>query len=272
MTPAERLEARFAEAASRGRAALVTYGVAGFPDRATGLAAFRAMAEAGADVIEVGPPYSDPLIDGPVIQQAVTTALDGGSRMDDVLAMVAELTADPGMPPIVLLLYYNLVSHRGPERFARDAAAAGVCGAIVPDLPPEEAGEWLAAAGRAGLAPVFLAAPTSTGARLEAVARAGRGFVYAQASMGVTGYRATLAGGVDDLVSRVRTHTDLPVAVGIGVSNAEQAATVARYADGVVVGTALVRALGDHGVDGVRSLTAELATAIGNARATAAPH
>jgi tryptophan synthase alpha chain len=266
--PAERLEARLAAAAREGRPVLVTYGVAGYPDRDTGLAAFRAMAEAGADVLEVGPPYSDPLIDGPVIQRAVQAALDGGSRMDDVLAMVGELTADPGMPPVVLLLYYNLIAHRGPDRFARELVQAGACGAIVPDLPPEEAGEWLAAARREGLAPVFLAAPTSPDARLEAVARAGRGFVYAQATMGVTGFRASLASGVDDLVARIRSHTDLPVCVGIGVSSAEQAATVARFADGVVVGTALVRSLGDHGVDGVRALTAELSAAVRGARAT----
>jgi tryptophan synthase alpha chain len=188
--------------------------------------------------------------------------------MDDVLAMVGELTADPGMPPVVLLLYYNLIAHRGPDRFARELAQAGACGAIVPDLPPEEAGEWLAAAIRERLAPVFLAAPTSPDARLQAVARAGRGFVYAQATMGVTGFRASLASGVDDLVARVRSHTDLPVCVGIGVSSAEQAAAVARFADGVVVGTALVRSLGDHGVDGVRALTAELSAAVRGARAT----
>lgn len=269
--PAARLEARIAEAAGQGRAALVTYGVAGYPDRDTALAAFRAMADAGADVLEVGPPYSDPLIDGPVIQQAVQAALDGGSRMDDVLAMVGELTADPGTPPVVLLIYYNLVARRGPERFARELAAAGACGAVVPDLPPEEAGEWLSAAERAGLAAVFLAAPTSPDARLEVVARAGRGFVYAQATMGVTGLRASLASGAEELVGRVRAHTDLPVCVGIGVSNAEQAAAVARFADGVVVGTALVRSLGRDGVEGVRALTAELALAIRNAGA-ATPH
>jgi len=130
--PAERLEARLAEAGEQGRAALVTYGVAGYPDRDTALAAFRAMAEAGADVLEVGPPYSDPLIDGPVIQRAVQAALDRGSRLDDVLAMVAELTADPAVPPVVLLLYYHLIAHRGVERFAGDLAAAGACGAVVP--------------------------------------------------------------------------------------------------------------------------------------------
>jgi tryptophan synthase alpha chain len=266
--PAERLEARLAEARGQGRAALVTYGVAGYPDRDTALAAFRAMAAAGADVIEVGPPYSDPLIDGPVIQQAVQAALDRGSRLDDVLAMVGELTADPAVPPVLLLLYYNLIAHRGPQRFATDLAAAGACGAVVPDLPPEEAGEWLAAAGRVGIAPVFLAAPTSTEARLDAVARAGRGFIYAQATMGVTGLRASLSAGVEELVGRVRKHTDLPVCVGIGVSNPEQAATVARFADGVIVGTALVRRLGEDGVEGVRALTAELSSAIRATRTT----
>jgi tryptophan synthase alpha chain len=266
--PAERLEARLAEARGQGRAALVTYGVAGYPDRDTALAAFRAMAAAGADVIEVGPPYSDPLIDGPVIQQAVQAALDRGSRLDDVLAMVGELTADPAVPPVLLLLYYNLIAHRGPQRFATDLAAAGACGAVVPDLPPEEAGEWLAAAGRVGIAPVFLAAPTSTEARLDAVARAGRGFIYAQATMGVTGLRASLSAGVEELVGRVRKHTDLPVCVGIGVSNPEQAATVAQFADGVIVGTALVRRLGEDGVEGVRALTAELSSAIRATRTT----
>jgi tryptophan synthase alpha chain len=263
--PVDRLEARLADVRGAGRAALVAYGVAGFPDLPVSLAAFRAMAEAGADVLEVGPPYSDPLIDGPVIQDAVRTALDQGTRLDDVLAMVGELTASVASP-VVLLVYYNLVAHRGPERFARELAAAGACGAVVPDLPPEEAGPWLAAARDAAVAPVFLAAPTSTDARLAAVAEAGRGFVYVQASLGVTGLRAALAAGIDDQVARVRAHTDRPVCVGIGVSNAEQAATVARFADGVIVGTALVRRLGEAGVDGVRALTAELASAVHGAR------
>jgi tryptophan synthase alpha chain len=270
-TPVERLEARLAEARAQGRAALVAYGVAGYPDRDTALAGFRAMSAAGADVLEVGPPYADPLIDGPVIQRAVQAALDRGSRLDDVLAMIAELTADLAVPPVILLLYYNLIAHRGLERFARDLVAAGACGAVVPDLPPEEAGEWLAAARGAGIAPVFLAAPTSTDARLEAVARVGRGFVYAQATLGVTGLRTSLATGIEELVGRVRAHTDLPVCVGIGVSNAEQAATVARFADGVIVGTALVRRLGEDGVEGVRALTAELAAAVHQARDTPRP-
>jgi tryptophan synthase alpha chain len=263
--PVERLERRLAEIRGQGRAALIAYGVAGYPDRATSLAAFRAMAAAGADVLEVGPPYSDPLIDGPVIQRAVQAALAAGTRLDDVLALVGELTAG-GDTPVVLLVYYNLIAHRGPERFAKELAAAGACGAVVPDLPPEEAAEWLAAAERAGIAPVFLAAPTSTDERLEAAARAGRGFVYAQATLGVTGLRASLAAGIDELVSRVRAHTDRAVCAGIGVSSAEQAAAVASFADGVIVGTALVRRLGEEGVDGVRALTAELAAAVRGSR------
>jgi tryptophan synthase alpha chain len=216
-------------------------------------------------VLEVGPPYSDPLIDGPVIQRAVAAALDAGTRLDDVLGQVGELTATVDAP-VVLLVYYNLVAHRGPRRFAAELAAAGACGAVVPDLPPEEAGEWLAGAAAAGIAPVFLAAPTSTDSRLAAVARAGRGFVYAQASLGVTGLRASLAAGIEELVGRVRAHTDLPVCAGIGVSTPEQAAAVAGFADGAIVGSALVRRLGDAGLDGLRTLTAELADAVHTAR------
>jgi tryptophan synthase alpha chain len=265
LAPVERLEGRLRGLRAQGRAALVAYGVAGYPDLAGSLEAFRAMAGAGADVLEVGPPFSDPLIDGPVIQRAVTAALDAGTRMDDVLGLVAKLTAAVEVP-VVLLVYYNLVAHRGPARFAAELAAAGACGAIVPDLPPEEAGEWLAAAAEQRVAPVFLAAPTSTDRRLRAVGEAAHGFVYAQATLGVTGLRAALAAGIEGLVARVRAHTDLPVCAGIGVSNTEQAAAVARFADGAVVGSALVRRLGDGGVDGLRDLTAELAAAVHTAR------
>lgn len=264
-TPVERLEGRLDTLRREERAALVAYGVAGFPDLDGSLAAFRAMAEAGADVLEVGPPYSDPLIDGPVIQRAVTAALDAGTRLDDVLGLLNELTASVDTP-VVLLVYYNLVAHRGPRRFASELAAAGACGAVVPDLPPEEAGEWLEATGAAGIAPVFLAAPTSSDTRLAAVAKAGRGFVYAQASLGVTGLRASLAAGIEELVGRVRAHTDLPVCAGIGVSTADQAAAVARFADGAIVGTALVHRLAEAGLPGLHTLTTELATAVHTAR------
>jgi tryptophan synthase alpha chain len=265
LAPVERLEGRLEALRREGRAALVAYGVAGFPDLDGSLAAFRAMAEAGADVLEVGPPYSDPLIDGPIIQRAVTAALDAGTRLDDVLGLVSELTAGVDAP-VVLLVYYNLVAHRGPRRFAAELAAAGACGAVVPDLPPEEAEEWLEAAAAARVAPVFLAAPTSTDARLAAIAKAGRGFVYAQARLGVTGLRASLAAGIEDLVGRIRAHTDLPVCAGIGVSNAEHAAAVARFADGVIVGTALVHRLADAGLGGLHTLTTDLATAVHTAR------
>jgi tryptophan synthase alpha chain len=265
LAPVERLERRLRGLRADGRAALVAYGVAGYPDLPRSLDAYRAMAAAGADVLEVGPPYSDPLIDGPVIQRAVTAALEAGTRVDDVLGLVADLTAGVDTP-VVLLVYYNLVAHRGPGRFAAELAAAGACGAIVPDLPPEEAGEWLAAAAEQRLASVFLAAPTSTDRRLRAVGEATRGFVYAQASLGVTGLRASLAAGIEELVARVRAHTDLPVCAGIGVSNAEQAAAVARFADGAVVGSALVRRLGEGGIDGLHALTAELAAAVHGAR------
>jgi tryptophan synthase alpha chain len=265
IAPVERLERHLDRIRADNRAALVAYGVAGYPDAATSLAAFQAMAEAGADVLEVGPPFSDPIIDGPVIQRAVTGALERGITVDQVLDLVAKLTASVGVP-VVLLVYYNLVARRGPDAFAKALAEAGACGAVVPDLPTDEAAEWVAAAGRAGIAPIFLAAPTSTDARLAAVGEHVRGFVYAQASLGVTGLRASLAAGVDELVERVRTHTDRPVCVGIGVSNPEQAATVARFADGVVVGTALVKRLGDDGVPGLRALTADLAGAVKGAR------
>jgi tryptophan synthase alpha chain len=265
VSPVERLEAHLDGIRAAGRAALVAYGVAGYPDAATSLAAFQAMAEAGADVLEVGPPYSDPLIDGPVIQRAVSSALDRGITLDLVFDLVGKLSASVDVP-VVLLVYYNLIARRGHDAFARALADAGACGAVVPDLPTDEAEEWVAAAARAGVAPIFLAAPTSTEARLAAVGAQVRGFVYAQASLGVTGLRDSLAAGVDGLVERVREHTERPVCVGIGVSNAAQAAEVARFADGVVVGTALVKRLGEGGVEGVRALTAELAEAVRTAR------
>jgi tryptophan synthase alpha chain len=265
VTPVERLEAHLDGIRSAGRAALVAYGVAGYPDAETSLAAFQAMAGAGADVLEVGPPYSDPLIDGPVIQKAVSAALDRGITLDQVLDLVGKVSASVDVP-VVLLVYYNLIARRGHDAFARALADAGACGAVVPDLPVDEAGEWVAAAARAGVAPIFLAAPTSTDPRLAALARRVRGFVYAQASLGVTGLRDSLAAGVDHLVERVRAHTDRPICVGIGVSNPGQAAEIARFADGVVVGTALVKRLGDGAVEGVRELTSELAEAVRTAR------
>lgn len=249
----------------QGRALLVAYLPAGFPTQDGGVAALRAMVEAGVDVVEIGLPYSDPLMDGPTIQDAVDRALAAGTRTRDVLRTV-EAVAATGAPTLVMT-YWNPVERYGVDAFARDLAAAGGAGVITPDLLPEEAGPWRAAADAAGLDPVFLVAPSSTDARIASTAEACRGFVYAASTMGVTGVRSAVGGRAAELVARVRAATDLPVAVGLGVSTADQAAEVAAYADGVIVGSAFVRALLDApdeaaGVRAVADLAAELATGV----------
>lgn len=215
------------------------------------------MVEGGVDAVEVGAPYSDPLLEGPVIAAAHQTALAGGTRTADVFRTVRAV-ADTGTPTVVMG-YWNPVHHYGFERYAADLKAAGGAGAITPDLIPDEAPEWLAATAQHGLDPIFLVAPSSTDERIAVVGRTNRGFVYAAAVMGVTGARAQLGAGARHLVERVRAQTDLPVCVGIGVSSGEQAAEVAGFADGVVVGSALVRLLGEQGPEAVRRLTQELA-------------
>jgi tryptophan synthase alpha chain len=217
------------------------------------------MVEGGVDAIEVGMPYSDPLMEGPVIQAAHQAALEGGTRTADVLRTVRAV-ADTGTPTLVMG-YWNPIARYGP-RWAADLKAAGGVGAITPDLIPEEAPEWLAAAREHDLDPVFLVAPSSTDARIAVVGRTNRGFVYAAAVMGVTGARAEVGSRAQELVERVRAQTDLPVAVGLGVSTGAQAAQVAGFADGVVVGSALVRALGERGPQGVRALTEQLAEGV----------
>jgi tryptophan synthase alpha chain len=245
-----------------GRAALVVYLPAGYPDMDTSQQCLEAAAEAGADLLEVGFPYSDPLMDGPVIQAACQTALEHGYTPADDLAMCAKLTAAVAVPALVMT-YYNVAWHyQGVERldaFAAEAAAAGLAGAILPDLPAEEGGPWQAAAGAHGLDTVFLAAPTSSDARLAAVAEATTGFVYATSTLGVTGERQSLSGMAGPLVARLRAVTDKPVCVGIGVSTAEHAAEMAGFADGVIVGSAAVRAAGEGGPDAVASLVRDLA-------------
>lgn len=240
------------------RAALVGYLPAGFAT----VDNFRAMVDGGVDLVEVGLPYSDPLMDGPVIQLAVDQALRNGTRTRDVLATV-EGVAALGVPTVVMT-YWNPVERYGAEAFARDLASAGGAGAITPDLIPEEAGDWLAAAGAHGLDPVFLVAPSSTRERIEVVARTSRGFVYAASTMGVTGARDHVSDAAPKLVARVREATGLPVCVGLGVSNGAQAAEVAAYADGVIVGSAFVRAALDAGSPGaagepLAALAADLA-------------
>lgn len=267
-----RVAAAIRQANAEGRAALVVYLPAGYPDMAASRRCLAAAAEAGADVLEVGFPYSDPLMDGPVIQAACQTALEAGSTPADDFAMCRELTASLAVPAVVMT-YYNLVWHypgaggqgspgegdAGLAAFAADAADAGLAGAIVPDLPAAESGPWRQAAAGHGLATVFLAAPSSTDATLAAVAEASTGFVYATSVMGVTGARASLGEAAAPLVERVRAHAgDTPVCVGLGVSTPAQAAEVAGFADGVIVGSAAVRAAAD-GQEALAALVADLA-------------
>jgi tryptophan synthase alpha chain len=255
----------FGKAAAEERAALVGYLPAGFPDKETAIRAALAMAEAGADVIEVGLPYSDPLMDGPMIADAVYHALRGGTKVKDVLDTVQAI-ADAGTAALVMT-YWNPVDANGTAAFARDLANAGGSGLITPDLTPEEAGGWLEASDDYHLDRVFLAAPSSTTQRIAEIADVCRGFVYAVSLMGITGTREAVSSSASGLVTRIRAHTELPVAVGLGVSNQAQAAEVAGFADGVIVGSAFVRRLtdassGDAAVTAVRDLTADLAQGV----------
>lgn len=255
------LEGVFSACRDEARAALVTYLPAGFPDAPTSREAMVALVGSGADVVEVGVPYTDPLMDGPVIQDAADRALAGGFRVRDLLGNVEAVASAGGVA--VVMSYWNPILRYGPKTFARDLAAAGGSGLITPDLIPDEASDWRAAAAAHGLDPIFLVAPSSTDDRLAMTTAACRGFVYAASTMGVTGARTSVGGGAADLVARTRAVTDLPVCVGLGVSTREQAAEVASFADGVIVGSALVRALAEGtasgaGLDPLRTLTAEL--------------
>jgi tryptophan synthase alpha chain len=257
---------------AEGRAALVGYLPVGYPDVETSLAAMRAMVEGGVDIVEVGVPYSDPLMDGPVIQHAGQVALAGGTRTRDAFRAV-EAVVQAGAPALVMT-YWNPVERYGVPRFAADLAASGGAGLITPDLIPDEASAWLDAAGANDLDRVFLIAPSSTPERLAATTRACRGFVYAASTMGVTGVRAQVGDAARVLVERAREVTDLPVCVGLGVSTGEQAAEVGGFADGVIVGSALVRALTDAtspeaGVAAVRRLAAELSAGVHSGAAKA---
>jgi tryptophan synthase alpha chain len=254
---AERLSDAFAK--SGKRAALMPYLMGGFPDIDASRAAVAAAADNGADVIELGVPFSDPLADGPVIHAAATEALKRGTKLDDVLR-VCESVAD--RLPVVLMVYANPILARGVDRFVALAAAAGAAGMIVPDLPHDEAGELRAAADAAGLALVPLAAPTSTDERLADVGRDGRGFIYTVSLAGTTGERDELPPELAHTIDRVRAHTELPVAVGFGISTPEHAAAVGALADGVIVGSRVVRAAGEGGAQAVGELVRELARAL----------
>ncbi|MEO9324631.1 tryptophan synthase subunit alpha [Nocardioides sp. C4-1] len=249
----------FDRARADDRAALVGYLPAGFPDLDGGIEALRAMVDAGCDVIEVGLPYSDPVMDGPTVQAAAQQALEVGFRTPDVLRTV-EAVAATGTPTVVMT-YWNPVERYGVDRFAADLASAGGAGLITPDITPDYAPEWIAAADERDLDKIFLVAPSSTDERIAMTTAASRGFVYATAVMGVTGARATTSDLAGPLVARTKAVTDLPVGVGLGVSNGAQAAEIGAYADGVIVGSAFVRCVLDHAGDRPAQLAALTALA-----------
>ncbi|TDB82668.1 tryptophan synthase subunit alpha [Micromonospora sp. KC721] len=262
-----RIGVAFDKARADGRGLLVGCMPAGFPTVEGSIAAMTAMVESGVDVIEVEIPYSDPVMDGPVIQKASDIALAGGVRTSDTLRIIEAVAATGA--PVVTMTYWNPIEQYGVDAFARDLAAAGGTGLITPDLIPEEAGEWLAASDAYGLDRTFLVSPSSTDARVRMTTAHCRGFVYATAIMGVTGARAQTSQAAPVLVSRVREVTDLPVGVGLGVGTGAQAAAVAGYADGVIVGSALIRCLLDtadlaDGLTALRTLSAELADGVRN--------
>jgi len=232
------------------RGALVGYLPIGFPDLDTSVAAAIAMARSGADVLELGLPYSDPVMDGVVIQEATQTALAAGFRVRDVFEAVRRVTAEVDAP-VLVMTYWNPVLQYGVERFAAELQAAGGAGLITPDITPDAAAEWIEISERYGLDRVFLAAPTSSDARLDLVAQATTGFVYTVSTMGITGERAALDAAARVLSERVKAHGAELACVGIGISNAEQVANTLDYADGAIVGTVFVRALRDGGVAGL---------------------
>ncbi len=238
-----RIDKRFAALKEEGRPALVTFVTAGDPDTATSLAILRALPAAGADIIEIGVPFSDPMADGPTIQASSQRALKAGQTLKKTLEMVRSFRHADADTPIVLMGYYNPIYIYGVDRFLDDAKAAGVDGLIVVDLPPEEDAELCLPALKAGLSFIRLATPTTDDKRLPAVLANTSGFVYYVSITGITGVATPDANRVGQAVARIKRHTKLPVAVGFGVKTAEQARTLAQGADGVVVGSALVEAL-----------------------------
>lgn len=241
-----RISEAFANLKEKGEAALMPYFMAAYPTFDTCRDSIVAADRAGADLIELGLPFSDPLADGPVIQKAGVSALDSGVTTDTVFELVESIRKESNIP-IALMSYYNLVFHYGLERFARNAAEAGADGVIIPDLPPEEGAAWKNAAQAAGLDTIFLVAPTSDEDRIKLAADASTGFVYCVSLTGVTGARTALPSNLVDLVQRVKNATTKPIAVGFGISTPEQAHDVGKIADGVIIGSSLVRIIGEAG-------------------------
>ncbi len=265
MSGEERIEAAFNAAADEGRAALMPYMMAGYPDRETGLAVAEAYADSGADLIELGVPFSDPLADGPAIHAAATKALEAGATLATALE-VCRAIGD--RVPVVFMAYANMVlAHGGATEFARIAQAAGAAGAIVPDLPLDEAGEVREAFAAVGLALVPLLAPTTPAERRRQICDAAHGFVYVVSTVGTTGERNEIPPALTELVEATKADARTPVAVGFGIGNPEQAAQVGQIADGVIIGSRLVRAAGEGGspqgaADAVASFLSETRVAL----------
>ncbi|MFD7970268.1 tryptophan synthase subunit alpha [Streptomyces clavifer] len=262
----ELLESALTRAATEDRAALIAYLPGGFPTVDGGIEAVKAVVAGGADIVEVGLPHSDPVLDGPVIQTADDIALRGGVRIADIMRTVREAHEATGVP-VLVMTYWNPIDRYGVERFTAELAEAGGAGCILPDLPVQESALWREHAEKHSLATVFVVAPSSRDARLAAITAAGSGFVYASSLMGVTGTRESVGEQAQELVRRTRATTDLPVCVGIGVSTPEHARQVAAFADGVIVGSAFVKRMLDApdeaaGLLAVRELAGALAEGV----------
>lgn len=256
----------FAATRAEGRAALIGFLTAGFPTLEDSKRALATMVDAGCDAVEIGLPFSDPVMEGPTIQASSERSLRGGFRTRDLFGVVESVAAAGGLP--LVMTYWNPVYRYGVDAFARDLAAAGGLGMITPDLIPDEADEWLAAAETHGLDRIFLLAPSSTDERIASTAAVTSGFVYAASLMGVTGARDAVSAAAAPLVRRIRAHTDLPIAVGLGVRSGAQAAELASVADAVIVGSAFV-SKADEGQQALGALAAELAEGVRHPLTTA---
>jgi tryptophan synthase alpha chain len=251
-------KARFA-----GRSVLICYLPAGFPNKKKSIKAILALANSGADIIEIGLPYSDPVMDGPVIQAATNTALENGFKIRDLFEIISEVTKKTSVP-IAVMSYWNPIVQYGVERFAEDLVKAGGVGIITPDLIPDEANDWLQVSKHFGLERIFLAAPTSSAERLKRIAAESTGFVYAVSTMGITGERNDLDAAAKGVVSGLRAAGAENVCVGIGVSTREQVFEISEYADGAIVGSHLVKTLENGGISKLKNATKDLKTALTN--------
>ena len=263
------LDQVMAKVRQENRAALIAYIPAGFPSQEGCAKAIRVLADAGVDAIEIGFPYSDPVMDGPVIQEAADISIKGGTKASDVFAAL-KVASDTGVAAVVMT-YWNPIAKYGVEKFAQSIADNGGSGVITPDLTIEESDEWIAATDKSGINPIYVVAPSTSNERLKYVTAKTGGFVYAASMMGVTGSREAVASTANELVSRVRTVTELPISVGLGVSTREQAKSLAAYADGVIVGSAFIKLLLEApseqaGLDAISDLAKELALGVREGR------